>query len=58
MEALSRAILESFREYAEVNKKIPKEATLAIGSIEDPSRLVDVVAAQLPFQKSRKTAYS
>lgn len=53
-EALSRAILESFREYAEINKKIPKEATLAIGSIEDPSRLVDVVSAQLPFRNPEK----
>lgn len=53
-EALSRAILESFREYAEINKKIPREVILAIGSIEDPSRLVDVAAAQMPFRNPEK----
>lgn len=53
-EALSRAILESFREYSEINKKVPREAVLATGSIEDPGRLVDVVAAQMPFRNPEK----
>lgn len=53
-EALSRAILESFRRYRVKSIKKYPRSKRTIGSIEDPSRLVDVVAAQLPFRNPEK----
>jgi ATP-dependent Lon protease len=48
--ALSRAILESFEEYAKLNKNISKDLIRNVSTISDPSQLADTVAAQFTFK--------
>ncbi len=50
VEALSRAVLQSFEEYAKVNKNISKELVNNITGILDPSQLADTVAAHFAFK--------
>ena len=50
IEALSRSIIEAFREYSKYNKKITKEIIENVESIEDPARLADTVTAYMPFK--------
>jgi len=56
LEALSlvRAVMESYREYASLNKKIASETLDAIEAIQDPSHLADAVAAQFAFKIADK----
>ncbi len=49
-EALVRAIIKSFDEYAKTNKNISKDLVKSVGSISDPSKLVDTVAAHFSFK--------
>ncbi|MGD8258088.1 MAG: endopeptidase La [Desulfobacterales bacterium] len=49
-EALSRSILESFDNYAELNKSISKELITNVNSITDPSQLADTVTAHFSFK--------
>lgn len=49
-EALTRAIVNSFEEYAELDKNISKELTKSVASITDPSQLADTVAAHFTFK--------
>ena len=48
--ALSRAILESFEEYAKLNKNISKELVRNVSAISDPSQLADTIAAHFSFK--------
>ena len=48
--ALRRAILESFDEYAKLNKNISKELVGNVSSITDVSQLADTVAAHFSFK--------
>jgi len=48
--ALTRAILESFEEYAKLNKNISKELVRNVSSISDLSQLADTIAAQFSFK--------
>jgi ATP-dependent Lon protease len=52
--ALTRAIVESFEEYAKLNKNIAKELTSNIASISNPSQLADTVAAHFSFKLEDK----
>ena len=49
-EALVRSIIKSFDEYAKINKNISKDLVKSVGSISDPSKLVDTVAAHFSFK--------
>jgi len=49
-QALSRAVIKSFEEYAGLNKNISKELLKNIGSITNPSQLADTVAAHFTFK--------
>ncbi len=49
-EALVRAIIKGFEEYAGVNKSISKEIVTNISAISDPSTLVDSVSAHFSFK--------
>jgi ATP-dependent Lon protease len=49
-EALVRSINKSFDEYAKINKNISKDLLKSVGSILDPSKLVDTVAAHFSFK--------
>ncbi|MFZ5569428.1 MAG: endopeptidase La [Thermodesulfobacteriota bacterium] len=49
-EALKRAILKSFEEYANVNKSISKDLISNAASISDLSQLADTIAAHFSFK--------
>ena len=49
-EALRRALLSEFEQYAKLNKKIPTEVLNTISNIENNSRLVDTIAAHLQLK--------
>lgn len=48
--ALSRAVLESFEEYAKLNKNVSKDLVRNVSSISDLSQLADTLAAQFSFK--------
>ncbi|MFC1515138.1 endopeptidase La [Thermodesulfobacteriota bacterium] len=48
--AMSRAILESFEEYAKMDKNISKDLLGNFSSITNPSQLADTVAAHFSFK--------
>ena len=50
MEALKRALLNEFDQFARLNKKIPAEVVSTIQGIDDHSRLVDTIAAHLQLK--------
>lgn len=54
LEALTKLVLTTFEDYIKLHKKIPQEIVSSIASIQDPSRLVDVIAAQIPVKTSAK----
>lgn len=54
IEILVRAILSQFDQYIKLNKKIPAEILSTLASIEDPSRLADMVAAHLALKIAEK----
>jgi len=54
LEALRRAVLQQFDQYVKLNKKIPPEILTSISSIEDTGRMVDTIAAHLPFKLENK----
>jgi len=49
-EALTRAIHDSFDEYAKANKNISKDLVKTVSAISDPSKLADTVAAHFSFK--------
>ncbi len=49
-QALVRTLMESFERYVQQSKKVPPEVMTSLSSIEDPSRLVDTIAAQLTLK--------
>ncbi|MFC1488791.1 endopeptidase La [Thermodesulfobacteriota bacterium] len=48
--AISRAILESFEEYAKLNKNISKDLLSNLSAISDPSQLGDTATAHFSFK--------
>ena len=46
-ETLSRTLLAQFEQYVQASKKVPEEVLSSLSSIDDPSRLVDTIAAQM-----------
>ncbi len=48
--AHSRAIIESFEEYAKLNKNFSKDLIANVSSITNPSQLTDTVAAHFSFK--------
>ncbi len=53
-EALVRAIVESFEEYAKLNKNISKDLVGSVSATIDPSKLADTVAAHFSFKIADK----
>jgi ATP-dependent Lon protease len=47
IEALARSVNEQFSEYVRMNRRIPDEVLVAVGSIENHQQLSDTVAAHL-----------
>ena len=53
-EALTRAVIQSFEQFAKLHKKIPQEVILAAQSITDPGRLADTVVGHVPLKLKDK----
>ncbi len=49
-QAMLRPLMKSFEQYVQQSKTVPAEVMTSVSSIEDPSRLVDTIAAQLTFK--------
>lgn len=54
IEALRRALMQSFEQYVKLNKKIPQEILSSITSIDDAGRLADTIAAHLSLSLENK----
>lgn len=53
-EALSRAIIEAFEEFAKTNKSISKEILTKVATITDGAELTDTIASHLAFKVTDK----
>ncbi len=53
-EALVRTIVDQFKTYARLNKKVPQEALESVVNIDDPARLADTIAAHLAIKLADK----
>jgi len=54
VEALTRAAIDDFNEYAGINKSISKELLAKVSAISDPSKLADSVASHFSFKLENK----
>lgn len=52
--ALTRSLLELFEQYAKMHRKTPPEVVGALGSLDDPGRIADTVAAHLQIKIESK----
>ena len=55
-EALMRNLTRAFETYVKLNKRIPPEMIMSVGSIDDPSRLADTISAHLVIKLQDKQA--
>jgi len=53
-EALSRTVIAQFEQYAKLSKKVPSDVVHAVTTIEDPSKLVDQIAANMAIKIPEK----
>ena len=53
-EVLIRSLTNQFDQYVKLNKKIPPEILTSLSSIEDPSRLIDTIAAHMSLKIEEK----
>jgi ATP-dependent Lon protease len=54
MEALVRSLKSTFENYVKLNKRIPPEMLMSVNTIEDPSRLADLIVAHLNLKLEDK----
>ncbi len=55
-DALARTLLGQFEQYVQASKKVPQEVLSSLSSIDDPTRLVDTIAAQMTLNIEDKQA--
>ena len=55
-EAMIRNVHTSFDNFAKLSKKIPQDLATQVSGVDDPGRLADTLAAQLPVKVSEKQA--
>jgi ATP-dependent Lon protease len=53
-ESLVRSMMTAFDQYVQLSKKVPPEVMTSLSSVEDPSRLVDTIAAQMSLKLDEK----
>ena len=53
-DAARRSLLDRFERYAKTAKRVAEDVAAAVSSVEDPARLADTLAAQLPFKLEAK----
>ncbi|HAL40978.1 MAG TPA: endopeptidase La, partial [Gammaproteobacteria bacterium] len=46
-DAILKTVLTQFEQYAQSNKKVPQEVLSSLSGIDDPSRMIDTIAAQM-----------
>ncbi|MBX3129649.1 MAG: endopeptidase La [Polyangiaceae bacterium] len=51
LEALLRSVQSTFEVYVKLNKKVQPEVLMQVQSVDDPSKLADTIAANLPTIK-------
>jgi len=56
IEALMRALVETFENYVKISKRIPPETVVSVVTIEEPARFADVIASQLTLKVGDKQA--
>jgi ATP-dependent Lon protease len=56
IDILTRSLMSQFEQYIKLNKKIPPEVLSSLGSIEEPGRLADTIAAHLTLKVEDKQA--
>ncbi len=49
-----RSLVALFEQYVQLNKKIPVEMVLSLAGIHEPVRLIDTIAAHMPFSIAAK----
>jgi ATP-dependent Lon protease len=54
VEIMMRTLMSQFEQYIKLNKKIPPEILASLGSIEEPGRLSDAIAAHLVLKNDEK----
>ncbi|MCJ8168029.1 endopeptidase La [Atopomonas sediminilitoris] len=54
MEVFGRSLLSQFEQYVQLGKKVPAEVLSSLQSIEEPSRLVDTMAAHMQLKLEQK----
>jgi ATP-dependent Lon protease len=54
VEALVRSLKATFENYVKLNKRIPPEMLMSVNTIEDPSRLTDLIVAHLNLKLEDK----
>jgi ATP-dependent Lon protease len=54
IQAYTRELRKTFEQYCKTNKKIPSEVLKSVTSIEDPSRMVDLVCSHVPLKTEEK----
>jgi ATP-dependent Lon protease len=54
LEALVRSLKATFENYVKLNKRIPPEMLMSVNTIEDPSRLADLIVAHLNLKLEDK----
>jgi len=56
IEALLRSVMELFEQYLKTNRKLPPELLQTLAGIDEPERLVDMIAAHLGVRLADKQA--
>ena len=51
---LTRSVVEQFEQYVKLNKKVPPEIVVSLASMEEPGRIVDIIAAHLTIKLADK----
>ncbi len=54
LEALMRSLKATFENYVKLNKRIPPEMLMSVNTLEDPSRLADLIVAHLNLKLEDK----
>ena len=49
-EVLIRSLMSQFEQYVQLSKKVPNEVLTSLSGIEQPSKLVDTIAAHMPMK--------
>ena len=53
-EGLVRSLMSQFEQYVQLSKKVPEEVVGSLGSIDEPGRLIDTIAAQMALKVDQR----